>query len=61
MMEKIDCELLEVGKEKLKFALGNCDVSLANAIRRVLIAEVPTLAPHLVLYMKIHLCCTMSS
>lgn len=28
--------------------LSNCDVSLANALRRILIAEVPTMAPHLV-------------
>jgi DNA-directed RNA polymerase II subunit RPB3 len=47
-MEKISIEILELSSESIKFALTGCDVSLANALRRVIIAEVPTLAPHLV-------------
>ena len=47
-MSKISVEVLEVSPEKIKFVLNNCDVSLANALRRILLAEVPTLAPHLV-------------
>jgi len=41
-------EILELSQESIKFALNGCDVSLANALRRVIIAEVPTLAPHLI-------------
>ena len=47
-MEKISIEILELSSESIKFALTGCDVSLAHALRRVVIAEVPTLAPHLV-------------
>lgn len=47
-MSKIGCEILEISSDKVRFALNNCDVSLANALRRVIIAETPTLAPHLV-------------
>ena len=41
-------EILEINPDKLKFALTGCDASLANALRRIMISEVPTLAPHLV-------------
>ena len=41
-------EILELNQESIKFALNGCDVSLANALRRVIISEVPTLAPHLI-------------
>ncbi|PHJ19321.1 dna-directed rna polymerase ii rpb3 [Cystoisospora suis] len=34
----------EVSTYKIKFILENCDVSIANALRRIMIAEVPTLA-----------------
>jgi DNA-directed RNA polymerase alpha subunit len=41
-------EILELTQDTIKFALNGCDASLANSLRRVMIAEVPTLAPHLV-------------
>ena len=47
-MEKISVEILEISPEKIKFVLNNCDVSLANSLRRILLSEVPTIAPHLV-------------
>ena len=47
-MEHTNIEILELTPENFKFVLSGCDVSLANALRRVMIAEVPTLAPHLV-------------
>ncbi len=37
-MEKLHIEILEISPEKLKFSLSGCDVSLANALRRVLIS-----------------------
>lgn len=37
-MDKLHIEILEIGPEKMKFALSGCDVSLANALRRVLIS-----------------------
>lgn len=47
-MSRIKCEILEASAQRIKFVLNNCDVSLANALRRILIAEVPTMAPHLI-------------
>ena len=47
-MEKVSIEILDLTPDTIKFALTGCDVSLANALRRVMISEVPTLAPHLV-------------
>jgi DNA-directed RNA polymerase alpha subunit len=47
-MSRIKCEILEVSPERIKFVLNNCDVSFANALRRIIIAEVPTMAPHLI-------------
>ena len=41
-------EILELTPEFIRFALTGCDVSLTNALRRIMIAEVPTLATHLV-------------
>ena len=41
-------EILELTPESIKFVLSNCDVSLANSLRRILIAEVPTMAIDLV-------------
>jgi len=32
----------------MRFILDNCDISLANALRRIMIAEVPTIAIHMV-------------
>jgi DNA-directed RNA polymerase II subunit RPB3 len=47
-MDKCQIEIMDISPEKIKFALSGCDVSLVNALRRILISEVPTLAPHLV-------------
>jgi len=47
-MDKINIEILDISTESIRFALSGCDVSLANALRRIMISEVPTLAPHLV-------------
>jgi DNA-directed RNA polymerase II subunit RPB3 len=47
-MDKVSIEILDISPENIKFALSGCDVSLANALRRIIISEVPTLAPHLV-------------
>ena len=47
-MEKVSIEILDLTPDTIQFALTGCDVSLANALRRVMISEVPTLAPHLV-------------
>jgi DNA-directed RNA polymerase II subunit RPB3 len=38
----------ESSKDHLKFTLSHCDLSLANSLRRVMIAEVPTVAIDLV-------------
>ena len=38
----------ELTHEKIRFALLHTDTSVANALRRVIIAEVPTLAIDLV-------------
>lgn len=37
-MEKVQIEILEITPDKLKFSLAGCDVSLANALRRILIS-----------------------
>ena len=47
-MEKISIEILELSSETIKFAITGCDASLVNALRRIMISEVPTLAPHLI-------------
>ncbi|EZG67804.1 putative DNA-directed RNA polymerase II subunit, partial [Gregarina niphandrodes] len=41
-------EITDVTRDRIKFTLKNCDVSFANALRRVMIAEVPTMAIDLV-------------
>lgn len=41
-------EITEKSRFELKFVLSNTDVSMANALRRVMIAEVPTMAIDLV-------------
>eukprot|EP00013_Stygamoeba_regulata_P004464 CAMPEP_0177637958 /NCGR_PEP_ID=MMETSP0447-20121125/5240_1 /TAXON_ID=0 /ORGANISM="Stygamoeba regulata, Strain BSH-02190019" /LENGTH=299 /DNA_ID=CAMNT_0019139903 /DNA_START=109 /DNA_END=1008 /DNA_ORIENTATION=+ len=41
-------EILELKDEYITFTLSNVDTSLANALRRVMIAEVPTIAIDLV-------------
>ena len=47
-MDRISLEILELTKDTIRFTLSNCDVSLANALRRVMISEVPTMAIHMV-------------
>ena len=37
-------EIQKLDKNKIIFILSNTDISVANALRRVMIAEVPTLA-----------------
>lgn len=37
-MDKIAIEILDVSQESIKLALTGCDVSLANAIRRIMIS-----------------------
>lgn len=37
-------EILDLGKEHIKFTLNNADLSIANALRRIMLSEVPTMA-----------------
>lgn len=37
-----------MNENRVRFILSNCDISVANALRRVMIAEVPTMAIHFV-------------
>ena len=37
-MDKLHIEILEITPDRMKFSLAGCDVSLANALRRVLIS-----------------------
>eukprot|EP00485_Elphidium_margaritaceum_P001790 CAMPEP_0202696030 /NCGR_PEP_ID=MMETSP1385-20130828/9417_1 /ASSEMBLY_ACC=CAM_ASM_000861 /TAXON_ID=933848 /ORGANISM="Elphidium margaritaceum" /LENGTH=419 /DNA_ID=CAMNT_0049352125 /DNA_START=16 /DNA_END=1275 /DNA_ORIENTATION=- len=39
-----DIEIKSVDSQNIEFVLSNCDLSIANALRRICIAEVPTLA-----------------
>merc|ERR1719334_1146742 len=41
---KSKLEIIEVKKQQIRFSLQHVKLSVANAIRRVMIAEVPTLA-----------------
>jgi len=41
-------EVIELGKYNMKFFLRDCHISLANALRRVMISDVPTMAIDLV-------------
>jgi len=45
-------EILELEQDSMKFALTQTDTSVANALRRVMIGEVPTLAVDLVTIYK---------
>ena len=47
----VSVEILEIDEEHIRFILKNVDVSLANALRRIMIAEVPTMAIEFV-YLK---------
>ena len=41
-------EILELTSDKIKFILENTDVSIANTLRRIMLAEIPTMAIHMV-------------
>uniref|UniRef100_A0A6A7GA99 DNA-directed RNA polymerase II subunit RPB3 n=1 Tax=Hirondellea gigas TaxID=1518452 RepID=A0A6A7GA99_9CRUS len=43
-MSKAEIEILELSGESIRFVLSNTDPSVANALRRVMISEVPTMA-----------------
>ena len=45
---KLRLEILDISNEKIRFNLDNCDISIANALRRIMLAEVPTIAIHMV-------------
>jgi len=47
-MQKLQLEILELTASFVKFSLVNCDVSLANTLRRIILSEVPTMAIHYV-------------
>ncbi len=53
--QNIQIEILEIDEDHVKFILKNVDVSLANSLRRIMIAEVPTMAIEFV-YMKANTC-----
>lgn len=40
--------ITELNAERIKFTLSDCDLSIANALRRIMLAEVPTIAIDLV-------------
>jgi len=46
--KNIKIEILELTDEKIRFILDNCDVSLANSLRRIMLAEIPTMAINIV-------------
>ena len=39
-----EIEILDLTDDTIVFALTKCDTSMANALRRVMLAEVPTMA-----------------
>jgi DNA-directed RNA polymerase II subunit RPB3 len=43
-------EILQIAPQYIQFILSETDTSMANALRRIMIAEVPTLAIDLVEY-----------
>ena len=43
-----EIEILDLTNTVIKFKLKQCDISVANALRRVMISEVPTIAIDLV-------------
>lgn len=45
-MEKIRINVTKLEELKVEFTLENCDISLANSLRRVLLAEIETIAIH---------------
>lgn len=47
-MSSIKLTVSELTTDSLRFTLSNCDLSLANALRRIVLSEVPTMAIDLV-------------
>jgi len=45
-MEGIKINVTNLEEHKVEFTLENCDISFANSLRRVLLAEVETIAIH---------------
>ena len=41
-------EILKITKDSIKFVLENTEVSIANTLRRIMLAEIPTMAIHYV-------------
>jgi DNA-directed RNA polymerase II subunit RPB3 len=44
----IDVEIMELKDDTITFALNNTDTTIANTLRRVILADVPTMAIDLV-------------
>ena len=44
----ISVEILSLDSERIRFAVNNIDLYLANTLRRVIISEIPTIAIDLV-------------
>ena len=42
----IKLDIIEITNNSIRFILENCDSSIANSLRRIMIAEVPTMAIH---------------
>jgi DNA-directed RNA polymerase alpha subunit len=47
-MNNFEIEILETSQEQLRFILSNCEAALANSLRRIMLAEVPSMAIHIV-------------
>eukprot|EP01132_Coremiostelium_polycephalum_P008559 gene8559-10528_t len=48
LLRQPNLEILEIKNDSISFVLSNTDISVANALRRVMIAEVPTMSIDLV-------------
>lgn len=46
--KSVQIQIIDLKDDSITFDLKNADVSLANALRRILVAEVPTMAVDLV-------------
>jgi DNA-directed RNA polymerase II subunit RPB3 len=46
--KNVNVEIIDLLNDSIRFRLSDADISVANALRRVLIAEVPTMAIDLV-------------
>jgi len=46
--ENIEIEILSIDNEHIKFLIKNIDAAYANSLRRIMIAEIPTMAIELV-------------